>query len=36
VRDWKDSAPQNQSALAERMIETLKDRLSQVRQLTLF
>lgn len=36
VRDWKGSAPSNQSALAERMIETLKAYLSQARQLTLF
>ena len=36
VRDWKGSALQNQSALAERMIETLKAYLSQTRQLTLF
>ena len=36
VRDQKGSAPQNQSALAHRMIETLKVHLSQARQLTLF
>jgi len=36
VRDCKGYAPQNQSAFAERMIEILKDRLSQARQLTLF
>jgi len=36
VRDWKGSAPSNQSALAERMIETLKVYLSQSRQLSLF
>lgn len=36
VRDWKGTAPANQSALAERMIETLKARLLQSRQLSLF
>jgi len=36
IRDWTGWAPQNQSGLAERMIETLKDRLSQARQLSLF
>ncbi len=36
VRDCKGYAPQNQSALAQRMIETLKDQLSHSRQLTLF
>jgi len=36
VRDCKGSAPQNQSALAQRMIETLKEHLSQARQLSLF
>jgi len=36
VRDWKGSAPSNQSALAQRMIETLKAYLSQSRQLSLF
>jgi hypothetical protein len=36
VRDWKGWAPSNQSALAQRMIETLKAYLSQSRQLTLF
>ena len=36
VRDCKGSAPQNQSALANRMIQALKDHLSQARQLTLF
>jgi hypothetical protein len=36
VRDWKGSAPANQSALAQRMIETLKAYLSQSRQLSLF
>jgi len=36
VRDWKGWAPANQSALAERMIETLKSYLSQTRQLSLF
>ena len=36
VRDWKGSAPQNQSALAQRMIETLKAWLSHSRQLSLF
>lgn len=36
VRDCKGSAPSNQSALAERMIETLQAYLSQARQLTLF
>ena len=36
VRDWKGAAPANQSALAQRMIEALKARLSQSRQLSLF
>ena len=36
VRDCKGSAQSNQSALAERMIETLQAYLSQARQLTLF
>jgi hypothetical protein len=36
VRDWKGSAPSNQSALAQRMIEMLKAHLSQSRQLSLF
>jgi hypothetical protein len=36
VRDWKGWAPANQSALAERMIETLKAYLSQTRQLSMF
>jgi hypothetical protein len=36
VRDCKGYAPQNQSAIAERMIETLKAYLSQSRQLSLF
>ena len=36
VRDWKGTKPANQSALAERMIETLKAFLSQSRQLCLF
>ena len=36
VRDCKGWAPANQSSLAERMIETLKDYLSQSRQLSLF
>ena len=36
VRDWKGTAPANQSALADRMIETLKAFLSQSRQLSLF
>ena len=36
VRDWKGSAPANQSSVAQRMIETLKAYLSQSRQLTLF
>ena len=36
IRDCKGYAPQNQSTLAQRMIETLKARLSQARQLTLF
>lgn len=36
VRDWQGSAPANQSALAQRMIETLKAHLSQTRQLSLF
>lgn len=36
VRDCKGWTPQNQSEIAQRMIETLKDRLSQARQLTLF
>jgi len=36
VRDCKGHAPQNQSAIAERMIETLKAYLSQSRQLSLF
>ena len=33
---WKGYAPQNQSALAQRMIETLKAYLSHSRQLSLF
>ncbi len=36
VRDWKGWAPSKQSALAQRMIETLKAHLSQSRQLSLF
>jgi hypothetical protein len=36
VRDCKGWTPSNQSALAERMIETLKAYLSQTRQLSLF
>ena len=36
VRDWQGSAPANQSALAQRMVETLKAYLSQSRQLSLF
>jgi hypothetical protein len=36
VRDCKGYAPQNQSDLARRMIETLKASLSQSRQLSLF
>ena len=36
VRDGKGWAPANQSALAERMIESLKAYLSQTRQLSLF
>jgi hypothetical protein len=36
VRDSTGSAPQNQSALAQRMIETLKAHLAQSRQLSLF
>jgi hypothetical protein len=36
VRDWKAYAPQNQPALAQRMIETLKAYLSHSRQLSLF
>jgi hypothetical protein len=37
IRDCKEGhAPQNQSALLERMIETLKACLSQSRQLSLF
>ena len=36
VRDCKGHAPQNQSALAQRMIETLKAYLSHSRQLSLF
>lgn len=36
VRDCKGCAPQNQSALAQRMIETLKACLAQSRQLSLF
>jgi hypothetical protein len=36
IRDGKGYAPQNQSALAERMIQTLKAWLSQSRQLSLF
>jgi hypothetical protein len=36
IRDWKGYAPQNQSALAQRMIETLKAHLSQSRQFSLF
>src|ERR1035437_5220429 len=36
IRDCKGYAPQSQSALAQRMIETLKAHLSQSRQLSLF
>ena len=36
VRDWKGSAPANESALAQRMIDTLKAYVSQTRQLSLF
>ena len=36
VRECKGYAPSNQSATAERMIETLKAYLSQSRQLSLF
>jgi hypothetical protein len=36
VRDWKGTAPANQSALAQRMIDKLKAFLSQSRQLSLF
>jgi hypothetical protein len=36
VRDCKGWAPQNQSDLAQRMIEVLRGRLSGARQLTLF
>lgn len=36
IRDSKGYAPQNQSALAQRMIETLKAHLAQSRQLSLF
>ena len=36
VRDWKGYAPQSQTALAQRMIETLKAYLSHSRQLSLF
>ncbi len=36
VRDWKGYTPQNQSGLAQRMIETLKAHLSRCRQLPLF
>jgi hypothetical protein len=36
IRDCEGYAPQNQSALAVRMIETLKSHLSQSRQLSLF
>jgi hypothetical protein len=36
VRDCKGWAPSNQSALAQRMIETLKAYFSQTRQLSLF
>jgi hypothetical protein len=36
VRECKGAAPKNQSAIAERMIETLKAYLSQSRQLSLF
>ena len=36
VRDWKGTAPSNQSTLAERMIDNLKACLSQSRQLSLF
>jgi hypothetical protein len=35
VRDCKGWAPQNQSDLAQRMVETLKDRLAEARQLAL-
>lgn len=36
IRDMKGCAPQNQPALAGQMIKTLKDYLSQARQMTLF
>lgn len=36
LRDHKGYAPQNQSAFAQRMIETLKAYMSQTRQLSLF
>ena len=36
VRDYRGSAPQNQSDLAKRMIQTLKAYLSQSRQFSLF
>ena len=36
VRDQQGTVPQNQPVLAQRMIETLKARLSEARQLTLF
>ena len=36
IRDCKGHAPQNQSALAQRMIETLKAYMSHSRQLSLF
>src|ERR1035437_644818 len=36
IRDCKGYAPQNQSALAQRMIETLKAYLAHSRQLSLF
>jgi hypothetical protein len=36
IRDCKGHAPQNQSALAQRMIETLKAYLAHSRQLSLF
>jgi hypothetical protein len=36
VRDWHGTAPESQRTNAERMIQKLKEHLSQAQQLTLF
>jgi hypothetical protein len=36
IRDMKGWTPENHPALAQRMIDALKDHLSQARQMTLF